>query len=457
MDIRPTSPPTDKSLDTLIPDLASQYKVPGAAAGLLVGDRKAIAVAGITNTRTQTPVTLDTVFQIGSITKVLTSVLVLQLVDDGLLDLDAPLRKYLPQLQLGDRRAADVVTMRQLLCHTCGLQGDYYADFGWGPDTVQRYVESLNGVDQVHPPGERFSYSNPGYVLAGRVIEVIRGATWNDALAARVLAPASLAHSGTRPEEALLHSAAIGHVPAPDGALHPAPVWAMFPSQAPAGATAFCSAGDLLGIGAILLGSGKAMNGAFLVSPKSCDVMLAPQVAVPTHAYAEAQWGVGVSIEKWGGTTVVGHDGGTPTGQVAALRLVPDRQVVACVMANSLTSAQFVLEALDEMLAEHAKVTRPEVPAPLPPGDRPDAAQFVGVYRRLGSELEVTAGPNHTLQLVERAADGMRTHILEPVSARTYRYTNLFGIPDLAVFDGADEGPPDYLLLSRAHRRVSQP
>ena len=448
--------PIDASLRELIADLASRHNVPGAAAGLLVDGHQYVATVGITSTRTQAPVTWETVFQIGSITKVLTSFLALQLVDEGRLDLDTPLRTYLPDLRLGDEGAAQVLTMRHLLSHTCGLQGDYFADFGWGSDTVRRYVESLADLEQVHPPGERFSYSNPGYVLAGRVIEVLREMTWNDALTSRLFAPASLSHSGSRPEEALTHSAALGHLPAPDGGLQPAPIWVMFPSHAPAGATAFCSAADLLGVATILLDSGKASTGSQLVSSDACAGMLTPQISVPTHAYAQAQWGLGISIEKWGEVTVVGHDGGTPTGQIAALRLVPDRQVAACVMTNSITSALFVLEVLDELLSEHARVNRPEVPPPLPPGERPDGSGFPGVYWRLGSELEVAVGENGTLQLVERAGPGSRNHVLEPVAPSTYRYVNEFGLPDLAVFEGADNSSPEYLLFGRAHRRVPQ-
>jgi len=209
------------------------------------------------------------------------------------------------------------------------------------------------------PPGERFSYSNPGYVLAGRVIEVMREMTWNDALTSRLFAPAGLGHSGSGPEEALTHSAALGHLPAPNGGLQPAPIWVMFRSHAPAGATAFCGAADLLAVATILLDSGKASTGSQLVSSDASGGMLTPQISVPTHAYAQAHWGLVISIEKWGEATVVGHDGGTPTGQIAALRLLPDRQVAACVMANSITSARFVLEALDGLLSEHARVNRP--------------------------------------------------------------------------------------------------
>ena len=183
----------------------------GASLALAVGDETALAATGVLNTRTGTPVTVDSVFQIGSITKVWTATLVMQLVDEGLVDLDAPLRTYLPDFRILDEDITAGVTARHLLNHTSGIGGDFFPDTGRGDDCVARYVAEMADQPASHPLGATMSYCNAGFVVLGRLVEVVRGQSWDTVLRERLFAPLGLTGAGTLPEEALLWGAAVGH------------------------------------------------------------------------------------------------------------------------------------------------------------------------------------------------------------------------------------------------------
>src|SRR6478735_2990526 len=159
--------------------------VPGATIAVLKDGEIVEAAAGVLSTATQVEVTTDSVFQIGSITKVWTTTLVMQLVDDGLLDLDAPIRTYLPGFRLADDAAAGSITTRQLLSHQAGFEGDVFTDTGRGEDAIEKYVDAIAGLPQLFAPGELFSYNNAGFSVLGRLVEVLRGESWEEALVAR--------------------------------------------------------------------------------------------------------------------------------------------------------------------------------------------------------------------------------------------------------------------------------
>ena len=152
-----------------------ETQTPGVAVGLLHEGEEHVAGFGVTSTENPLEVTPDTLFQIGSITKTFTGTAAMRLVERGELDLDAPVRTYLPELKLSDEDVAARVTMRHLLTHTGGWIGDYFDDFGSGDDALARMCESLATLPQLTPLGEVWSYNNAGFYLAGRVIEVITG------------------------------------------------------------------------------------------------------------------------------------------------------------------------------------------------------------------------------------------------------------------------------------------
>ncbi|MBN9495099.1 beta-lactamase family protein, partial [bacterium] len=190
-----------------------KFGVPGASIGILRDGEIVSAAAGLVNARTGVEATPDSIFQIGSITKTFTATLVMQLVDEGRVDLDTPIRTYLPEFTLGDAEAAGRITVRHLLTHTNGMDGDFFQDTGRGDDCVERYVLACAALPQLHPVGEAFSYCNAGFAILGRLIEQMTATTWDVALRERLLRPMGAKTMVTLPEEALAMRVASGHIP----------------------------------------------------------------------------------------------------------------------------------------------------------------------------------------------------------------------------------------------------
>ena len=124
----------------LVEEKQAEDAIPGVALGILSGDEEARAGFGVTSVENPLPVTAETLFQVGSITKTFLGTLVMRLAQQGKLDLDVPVRTYVPQLRLRSADATARVTLRHCLTHTAGWFGDHFEDFGWGDDALARYV-----------------------------------------------------------------------------------------------------------------------------------------------------------------------------------------------------------------------------------------------------------------------------------------------------------------------------
>src|SRR5215218_7177323 len=157
-----------------LPKLIEQYDVPAAGVAVLADGEVVDHAAGVLSMSTGVEATPESVFQIGSITKLWTSSLVLQLVDEGKVDLDTTMRTYLPEFRIGDEGAASEITVRQLLTHASGFEGDVFTETGVGDDCVEKYLGVLHDVPQLFPPGTMWSYNNAGYCVLGRLVEVLR-------------------------------------------------------------------------------------------------------------------------------------------------------------------------------------------------------------------------------------------------------------------------------------------
>ncbi|MCA9861245.1 MAG: beta-lactamase family protein, partial [Thermomicrobiales bacterium] len=187
------------------------WQVPGVSVGIFDGDDIEFAGFGITNIETGQPVAPETLFQIGSISKIFTATLAMTLVDDGLLDLDTPIVTYVPELQLGDTAARETITGRQLLTHTAGFFGDRFDDQGTGDDALEKAIRALGDVSQQTEPGELYTYCNAGIDIIGRAIENILGQTFESAMRERVFDRLGLERSTYFASEAIRHSVAVGH------------------------------------------------------------------------------------------------------------------------------------------------------------------------------------------------------------------------------------------------------
>ncbi|MEU6173271.1 serine hydrolase domain-containing protein [Streptantibioticus parmotrematis] len=357
--------------------LAQQYAVPGASLAFWHADRVHTAVTGVLNTATGAPVQPDSLFQIGSITKVWTATQIMLLVEQGELALDDRLVDVLPGFRVRDAEATTAITMRHLLTHTSGIDGDLFLDTGRGDDCLASYVAACAGLEQVFPVGASHSYCNSGFVIAGRVVEHLTGLTWDAALRDRICRPLGLTHTRTLPEDVLSFGAAIGHTE--DGV--PVDRWGLPRSVGPAGLVCARPA-DV-----VAFGRAHLTPGALLADPAALRV---PQAELP-NPYDDARWwGIGWSLDEWDGHLVAAHTGDT-IGQHAALWVLPEPGTVATVAVNGGRSAEFQRAVIGELMAALHGIRVPAPPAP--PGEPVDVdpGPFTGVYERAGSRITVTA------------------------------------------------------------------
>lgn len=431
--------------------LARRHGVPGANLGILrlgvdgADDELAEAAYGVLSLDTGQPVSADSTFQIGSITKVWTTTLAMQLVDEGKVGLDEPVALTLPDLDLGDPEVTAAVTLRHLLTHTSGVNGDVFTDTGRGDDNLRDYVAGLAGIGINHPLGATFSYCNAGFGIVGRMIEVLCGCSWDEALRRRLLEPLGLSRTSTLPEEALLGRSAIGHVGEPGEPLHVAPAWGLPRSAGPAGLIS-STPREVLAFARMHLAGGRAPDGSQVLSSESVAAMRTHQTDLPDPYTLGDSWGIGWIRYRWGDRDLVGHDGNT-IGQSAFLRVLPDQGLAITLLTNGGNTKDLYHDLYGEIMSELAGV---EVPAPIAPA--PDAPAFepetyVGRYERTSTRIEVTAedgalsaritatGPladladeaTHEYALTPVSAD---TFVLRPPGARTWSSMVFYRLPD---------------------------
>jgi CubicO group peptidase (beta-lactamase class C family) len=371
-------------------ELLARHRVPGATLGILRDGEVSAVGAGVLSTATGVDVTAGSVFQIGSITKVWTATLVMQLVDERALDLDQPVVELLPGFRVADPEVTRTVTVRHLLTHTSGIDGDVFTDTGRGDDCLERYVAGLAEVGQNHTLGATWSYCNSGYVLAGRIVEHLTGTTWDAALRERLVEPLGLTATVTLPEDALLHRTAVGHVGEPEDDPVPTSTWMLPRSVGPAGLVS-ARVADVLAFARMHLEGGLGGGGERVLSAASAAAMTVEEVRLPDQHTLGDSWGLGWIRYGWGAERLLGHDGNT-IGQAAFLRVLPSRGLAVALLANGGHTLDLSRELLGEVFAELAGVAMPEAVAPAAEPVEDDPAGYVGRYERAGLTTEVFEG-----------------------------------------------------------------
>ena len=366
-----------------------RYRCAGASVGVMLGDEVVTSAAGVLNSNTGVEATPDSLFQIGSITKVFTTTLIMQLVDEGRIELDAPAHKYLPDLRFGDQQATENVTIRHLLTHTSGVDGDFFDDFGRGDDAYAKYVDACATLPAVFAPGAMWSYCNVGFVVLGRIVETMLGTTWDRALRERIIEPLGM-HMVTLPEEAMPYRVAMGHTFDAQLQRTLAPRWDMPRAQAPAGSTPCATAEALLAFARMHIDEGRTPSGAQLLSPSSARVMQEQHATLPGGGEGQAGWGLGWMRFNWDGHHVVGHDGGT-MGQNSSLRVLPNERFAVAVLTNTNFAGTMLAGRIMRWLfGEVAGVETP--PWPKPPDVSPqfDLEPYAGTYEKIGTRTTIT-------------------------------------------------------------------
>lgn len=363
-----------------IPDAMSRHKVPGVALGITCEGRDFARGFGVTSINHPLPVDESTLFQIGSTTKTFTATALMRLVEAGKLDLDAPLRTYMPAFRMKDPDVTARVTTRHLLNHSGGWEGDWFEDTGDGDDALAKYVGLMSKLPQLSPLGSVLSYNNSAFSLAGRLIEVLTGKTYETALKELVLSPLGLKRSLLLPTQVMLHGFAVGHATVADKTIVLRP-WQLTRASRAAGGIA-ASILDQLRYARFHLGDGTAEDGARVLSPQTIAAMQSPGEI----GELDYKMGLGWRIQSIGGIARVFHGGGT-WGQISGFVMAPERKFGLALMTNSNTGGLVARDATKELLPKFLGYEDPE-PVELPMAAA-QMAEYAGRYDQLLGDVEL--------------------------------------------------------------------
>ena len=351
-------------LQQLVNDVALQLGVVGGQMALFDGERIHEFSTGLGNFERRLPVTSDTLFQIGSTTKLFNAALIMNLVDEGVLDLDAPVKTWIKDFELGDPEATSAVTLRQLLSMSSGIDNGPYQEYGRGDDALVRYVAALADIPMIFAPGTAYGYSNASTNVSGLAAQLAAGKNWETLLAERILNPLGLKQSANFPEDLLYHPVALGYRYA-TGAETPerVPFWGLPRSMAPAGASLCCSAGDLVRFARMFLREGKSEEGAQVISATGARTMHTPQVTLPSRVLAQ-KWCTGPYWKEWDGFGIYGHSG-TNTGGSSMLLWCPEVNVAIATISNVANQGYpFADKIFSTVFPEVFGIRKPAAPDP---------------------------------------------------------------------------------------------
>ena len=303
---------------------------------------------GMADPAQKTPATADTIYRVGSVSKLFTDTAIMQLVEKGQLDLDAPIANYLPDFHPSNPFGKPI-TLRELMSHRSGLVrepplGHYFDSSG---ATLKSTVESLNQTALVYPPGSHTKYSNAAIAVAGYVLERQSGQPFTDYVRDAVLRPLGMNSSAFTPTPDVLAKLAHSFIWTYDGRIFDAPTFQL--GMAPAGCM-YSSVVDLSKFVSMLFAGGRGANGA-LLKPETLHAMWQPQFANPNQ---KDGFGIGFRLTNIDGHALVGH-GGAIYGFATELEALPDDKlgvaVVTTMDSANATMTRLANYALRLMLA----------------------------------------------------------------------------------------------------------
>jgi len=356
-------------------------KAPGVAVAVISGDHVVFSHGyGVADVETSAPVTPDMLFRLGSTTKMFTATALVGLAVEGKVDLDAPVSKYISGLD----PAIGKLTANQLLSHTSGLR-DEAPMFGSHDETaLGNGIHAWKAEFLFAPPGRIYSYSNPGFWLAGYLAETIAGQPYADVIAERIFTPLGMKRSTLRPTMAMTWPLAQGHEVGESGkpeVIRPA---ADNAASWPAGSI-FSSASDLARFVSAF------MNGG--LPPKVIALMSSPHANIPG---SEDRYGYGLRLSVNRGVKWVEH-GGSRAGYGSTIRMAPDRKFAVVIVANRSGSG---MPKLADVISEEMLGLEPEVKKDSSTHllNAAEVERYAGTYRNGTNAISLEASGNALLE-----------------------------------------------------------
>jgi CubicO group peptidase (beta-lactamase class C family) len=394
----------EHDLQDRIAAAATRLRIPGVSAGVAFDGHRVYAQHGVTSIENPLPVDSRTLFQVGSNTKTFTATVIMRLAEEGMVDLEAPVRKYLPELRLRDSSVLRRVKVLQLLNHTAGWAGDAFIDTGDGDDALALYVREMAKVPQESPLGTLVSYNNASFSLLGRIIEKTTGKVFEDAVRALVIEPLQMHDTFFPPHRALVRRFAIGHWVTKD-AVEPATRW-LLPRSCSAAGTLLSTPADMLRYARFHL-HGEAPRRSRVISAKSRRQMRRVTARCPGSSLGDAV-GTAWLIRDLDGMAQVGHGGGT-NGQISLFQTVPERGFAIVILTNASNGAELNDEIMELAVQECLGIApRRLKPVTL---DRGGRAEYAGHYHSASVNVTIAEKDKELIVSVEftdRGSDWFR-------------------------------------------------
>jgi CubicO group peptidase (beta-lactamase class C family) len=368
-----------KAVAEALMEAMAEAQVPGVALGIYHDGKLESGTFGIADIATNEPVSLDTRFEMGSITKTYTATAIMWLADMGFVDLEAPVRTYLPDFRLADPEVAARVTVRHLLTHTEGWYGDIIFRSPSDDDATAWLVrEKLPTLPQAAPLGAFYSYNNTGFALLGRIVEVVAGMPYRKALRRIVLSPLGL-KTAAFGEDALHGRFAQSHGLGKNGLEVVTPL--LIPRAYEPTGGLWTTIDDQLRYARLHLGDGS-LDQVRVLRPETLRLMQTPQVPMPGRPSATA--GMNWLITDRDGQRRLQH-AGQLFGQTAQLVLVPSEQFAVAVLTNSSSAFPAIAAAIGGAFVQYLGVDPQSTQAaaqPAPPTPMTDTqlAEYAGSY-----------------------------------------------------------------------------
>jgi CubicO group peptidase (beta-lactamase class C family) len=368
---------TEQELTDLLHEHASAHAVPGAVVGVLRDGMATVACYGVADARTGAPVTPESRFGAGSLTKSMTATVVARLAASGRLSMDDPVAARVPEL--AGLNWAERATIRDLLASRSGLPLRADLEFGFAAhegDDDEALARFVARIASEAPTSIAWSYSNAGWCVLGRAIEIVTGDSWEDAMRAQLFAPAGMGETSFATEGASALRVS-GHEPA---AVGPVPVEPLVVrALAPCGTSAESTAGDLLRFAAVHLGD------------PALAVLRSAQPSPRIHGWFDG-WCLGWARFEWDGGCAWGWDSVLP-GERAFLRLVPERDAAVVLMTNSENGRSLARSLLPGLVSSLFGRGVPALRLDAATGAAGELARFEGTYAWPDRVVEVTATP----------------------------------------------------------------
>ena len=321
-----------KEVEDIAQTVINGFGVAGMAIGIVKSGEIYAKGFGVKDIETQEPVTSNSLFHLASISKTFVATAVMQLVEGGKLELDAPLVTYLPDFTLDDERYRQI-TVQQMLSHTSGMPDT--DDYGWDrpeydDQALERYMHSLANERLIAAPGEKFAYSNIAYEVLGLLVARTSGQSFEEYIKQHILRPLDMKNSTFLKTEITPEHATTPHILLP-----PTIVSQEYPynrAHAPS-STLHSSTAELCNWAMMNLNRGE-YRGQRLLQAKSFEQMWHPYQQLGP-AYPTEFVGLSWFIDTYRGHWTIRHDG-ADTGFQTDMILLPDQSIAVIVLANTI-------------------------------------------------------------------------------------------------------------------------